>query len=838
MRRHSSASFGLLLALVTSNQAVTVSPEELAEGGRWVNARFDGVPPPATEPALVVLASFQPVQKNGRGDQPLRLGDATYDHGLHCPAFSQILVRLPAPGASFQAIVGVDSNDQTRGGLGSVQFSVRVGNREQFRSGVMREGLPGLPVKVDLGGAREFILQADETPDDVAHDHADWAEARVTLQNGRELWLADLPLRELESPPPSTGPPFSFVYDKKASPQLLKTWTLTRRSQELDAHRTERTLIWDEPRGGLQVRCVAIEYHDFPTVEWTLHFRNTGTNDTPLLENIQALDLDLSRGNGGEFRLRHNVGSPANGNDYAPLETLLKPRDTRRLGASGGRPTQTDWSCFNLEWAREGWIVGIGWPGQWAAELTRDNARRLHVRAGQELTQFKLLPGEEIRSPLVVLQFWRGDWLRAQNLWRRWMLAHCLPRPGGQLPPPQLLATSSRQFEEMVKANETNQIFFLNRYRAEGIQLDYWWMDAGWYELHGGGWNQVGTWQVDSNRFPRGLRAVADHAHRHGLKTLLWFEPERVTAGTWLAQNRPEWVLGGTNGGLLDLGREEARRWLTDHVDGLLREQGIDLYRQDFNLDPLEFWRKHDAPDRQGITEIRHVLGYLDFWDELRRRHPKLLIDTCASGGRRNDLETLRRAVPLWRSDYAFESTGQQCMTYGLSLWLPYHGTGTVAARHVPYYGGGPLPVEPYAFWSNVSPSLLCCFDVREKNLDYAALRRLIRQWRLVSPNYFGDFWPLTPWTRDDTVWMAWQFDRPEAGEGLVQAFRRPHSPYESARFRLRGLESAARYLITDLEQPDRREEYRGAELTGPGLRVTATNQPAAVVLIYKKVNP
>ena len=91
-----------------------------------------------------------------------------------------------------------------------------------------------------------------------------------------------------------------------------------------------------------------------------------------------------------------------------------------------------------------------------------------------------------------------------------------------------------------------------------------------------------------------------------------------------------------------------------------------------------------------------------------------MLIDTCASGGRRNDLETLRRAVPLWRSDYAFEPIGHQCMTYGISLWMPYHGTGTVACVDAGYYGGGLTPVEPYAFWSNVAPSLGSGIDIRE----------------------------------------------------------------------------------------------------------------------------
>ena len=77
-------------------------------------------------------------------------------------------------------------------------------------------------------------------------------------------------------------------------------------------------------------------------------------------------------------------------------------------------------------------IVVVGWPGQWAATFTRDKENRLRIRAGQELTHFKLLPGEEVRTPLIVLQFWKGDWIRAQNVWRRWMMAHNMPKPGRQ----------------------------------------------------------------------------------------------------------------------------------------------------------------------------------------------------------------------------------------------------------------------------------------------------------------------------------------------------------------------------------------------------------------------
>ena len=670
------------------------------------------------------------------------------------------------------------------------------------------------------------------TPDELAAA-SQWADARFPASQQTPM-PPTTPSNELR-PPGTSGAIFSFKYDGRSSDELLKQWSLQQSTRDREQSQTERTLTWSDPGTGLQVRCVAVEYHDFPTVEWTLYFKNTGTNATSILENIQALEFNLQRGTNGEFLLHHNVGSPADGNDYGPLETPLGPRATKRIGGAGGRPTNSDWSYFNLEWPGQGLIVAVGWPGQWAAEFARDEARSLHLRAGQELTHFKLLPGEEVRSPLIVLQFWKGDWIRAQNIWRRWMMAHSMPKPGGRLPPPQLVASSSRQYEEMIKANETNQCMFIDRYLEEGIKLDYWWMDAGWYNHHGGGWPRVGTWEVDTNRFPHGLRAVSDYAHKKGMRILVWFEPERAAADTWLTQTHPEWVLGGAKGGLLNLGNDEARAWLTEHIDRLLTEQGIDLYRQDFNMDPLSAWRSNDAPDRQGITEIKHVTGYLAYWDELRRRHPNMLIDSCASGGRRNDVETMRRAVPLWRSDYAYEAIGHQCMTYGISLWLPFHGTGTIAARNAPYYGSGLTPVEPYAFWSNVSPSLGLGIDMRVREIDYAALRRLIGQWREMNPNYYGDFYPLTSWSRDDQVWIAWQFDRPERGEGVVQAFRRDKSFYESARLNLRGLEPTARYAVMSLDTPTARQEFSGSELMDKGLLVEIPTRPAAVVIAYRK---
>jgi alpha-galactosidase len=613
-------------------------------------------------------------------------------------------------------------------------------------------------------------------------------------------------------------PPFSFVYDGRPSAELLATWKI---------RQTGRRTVWTDPKTGLEVRCVGVERRGFPMFEWTVYFKNTGTSDTPIISDIAALDASFARPAQGECVLHHWAGSQASPDDYRPFATALPPKTDQRFAASGGRGSDGVLPYFNVDSGGEGLIVAVGWPGQWAATFARDGGADLHIRAGQEVTHFKLHPGEEVRTPLIVLQFWQGgDWIAAQNVWRRWMIAYNIPRLDGKLPPPLFPASSANQLGEMQHATEENQKQFIDGYVKHGIPISFWWMDAGWYMFRDGWWN-VGTWEVDRKRFPNGLRAVSDHAHQNGVKTLLWFEPERVTPGTWLYENHKEWLLGRDGGQkVLDLGNADARQWVIEHVDKVMQDEGIDIYRQDFNVAPLGYWRGNDAPDRQGITEIKHVTGYLAFWDELRRRHPGLLIDTCASGGRRNDLETLRRAVPLHKSDMEYPNlTAKQTQLYGLAFWVPFFGAPVYPADRVDVYG----------FRSGMAPMTGVGYDTRREDLDYALLRKLYGQWKDVVPNFYGDYYPLTAWSSSQDVWMAWQFDRPEAGQGVVQAFRRAGNLVESAQFKLRGLDAKACYELKNFDV-DGTTEMTGRELMEKGLTVTLKDRPAAVVIVYRRL--
>ena len=191
------------------------------------------------------------------------------------------------------------------------------------------------------------------------------------------------------------APFFSFIYDGQPCSRFLGKWKLERGSNRLDTHRTQHTLTYRDPATGLIVQCVGVAWESYPTVEWTLYFKNAGATDTPLIESIQALDVSFQRGPEGEFVLHHHLGDKCTLDSFAPIETVLAPNTSLTFAPVGGRPSNGQWPYYNLEnpRAKEGVLIAVGWPGQWAAQFRRDGGTALRVVAGQELTHFRLHPG-------------------------------------------------------------------------------------------------------------------------------------------------------------------------------------------------------------------------------------------------------------------------------------------------------------------------------------------------------------------------------------------------------------------------------------------------------------
>jgi alpha-galactosidase len=672
----------------------------------------------------------------------------------------------------------------------------------------------------------QLVVAVAPTADEMA-DARRWAAAKVE-------GVVDAK-SDLGRPTFDAEPFFSFVYDGRPSAEFLKTWKLKRIKQQRDDHCTKHTLTYTDPKTGLELRCDAVAYSDYPTAEWTLYFKNGGQTDTPIVSDVLPLDVRFANPNDTQFLVHHWVGGGPD--DLQPRASIIKPNEEMRFAPAGGRPTNTNLPNYNIEIGDGGVIAVLGWPGQWASRLACDADSGLRVRGGQELTHFVLHPGEEVRTPLVIVQFYRGDWIRGQNIWRRWMLDHNLPRPGGRLPQPMLETGNTATFGYW-GVTEQNQEEFISTYLANGLQFDVWWMDLGWFEINTTTYVHSALFDPAA-RFPKGLRPISDLVHAKGVKLMCWFETEHYypDAVNWLCQNKPEWLLKAPPGHekeinqglplgerrLFDMGNPEAVEWSVGNTLRVLGEQGIDYYRHDFNIEPLLFWRGNDAPDRQGITEIRYVTGFLRYYDELLRRKPGLLIDNCASGGQRNDIETLRRSVPLWRSDSAFDPDLMQSQTYGIAFWLPYFGSGLNRT-------------DVYGIRSSMFPSVVVDADLRRKDLDISNLRRILNEeWRkVVAPNYYGDYYPLLPASLAQDIWVAWQFDRPDDGQGVVQAFRRKDNTDETIRVKLKGLNPNTVYRIINLDTPGA-TEMTGRELMEDGLAIAIKDRPGAAIVAYRK---
>jgi len=644
------------------------------------------------------------------------------------------------------------------------------------------------------------------------------------------------------------APSYSFVCDGDPSTTVLPRWL------DLNGSEVTRSVLpRSDPKTGLEVRCEAAWYSDFPAVEWVLSFRNTGAQDSPLIEDIQALRMSFASSEGDPV-LHYAKGGTCSMDDFKPLSRTMNPGAHERFQPGGGRSSSDFLPFFNLEHGGGGVIVGVGWSGEWAATFERDkDNKHTQLIAGMDLTHLRLHPGEEIRTPRILLLFYQGDWQHGQNLLRRFILKHARPSAGGKPMEPSLFASNWGGTPIAYHLEDAGAII------SHDLPADFYWIDAEWFGT--GKWHQTaGDWRVKKELYPEGFKPLSDRLHAGGRKLLLWFEPERVCEGTpwytehadWLlevpkekrhynwgtSQAEPDWVTWESlrnqireNDRLFNLGNPEACKFLTEYMSARIDEFGLDCFRHDANIAPLEFWRAADAPDRQGITEIRWVEGLYAFWDGLLQRHPNLIIDNCASGGRRIDLESLRRTTPLWRTDHPQDIAGRQCHTYGISHWIPLNATGC-DGRDIPYSlrstYSSIMDVGLFAHGDAAQPKGI------PADYPYDRVKAALQEYRDVQKYFLGDYYPISQYSQASDAWMAWQFDRPDLGEGLVQAFRRPDSLSESATLPLRGLDAEARYTVTNRDVSGT-TACTGKDLMEKGLTVTASQKPAALVLTYRR---
>jgi alpha-galactosidase len=629
-------------------------------------------------------------------------------------------------------------------------------------------------------------------------------------------------------------PPFSFVYGGKSSNSFIRNWQYAaEKLKSADPNVEESVYTYTDKRSGLTVKCFVTVFLDFKAVEWVLKFYNSSGKNTPLLEKAAVVDHLFDTKDNGAFILYHSRGSSGAKNDFQPIDEKLEIGKSIYLTPDGGRSSDnTAFPFFNIAMpGQQGMIVAVGWTGKWYANVRQVDGKTVSLKSGMEKMQAALYPKEEIRTPKVCLFFWNGDdRMTGHNLFRQFVLVHHTRKINGspvELPFSTFLAREGPPpCNEHTCATESFAVAMINRHQQFDLVPEVCWLDAGWYSCKETWW-KVGNWTPNTANFPNGLKPVTDASHKVGAKFLLWFEPERVTPGTQFAVNNPDWLIKipGNDNSLFNLGNDKARLWLTEYISDFLKAEGIDYYRQDFNFNPMPYWEANDKSDRIGISEIRHIEGLYAFWDSLLVRFPKLIIDNCASGGRRIDLETISRSSPLWRTDYQYgEPDGSQCHAVGLNFYVPLHGTGN-------------FTISPYHFRSNLSASMVINWDINSKEHSLPELRKYFQDFKRLRPFYYGDYYPLTNTGNmvSDSVWLAYQMNRPDSGDGILLAFRRKNCNEKSIIVNLRGINPKEIYELTD-EDSQIKISKSGEELIG-GFVITTKDKPGSLLISYKKTH-
>ena len=592
--------------------------------------------------------------------------------------------------------------------------------------------------------------------------------------------------------------PFSFIYDGKEYHGFGDEFSeLSRKILPTDIG-ADITLTLLHKESNTRFTVSAKTYQGYDAYDWTVSLTNVGDTDTKVFSDLRA-EYDFT---GANAYLKGINGDTLSADLYSPYSLDLFNRTITKENTSG-RPTHHNFPYFNLQYENGGCFIAVGWPGCWKAQF-KNSQNTTHFTAGQRSISAYLKPGETIRTPLMAfVPYENKTEAEAMNLWRRWFINCNMRKIEGKNFAPAFAASTMSQ-----GANTKSMLRYIQQYIDHDIQLDYFWMDAGWYTDENGNtidWPQTGSLTVNKKLFPNAFADITAAMEAQGGKTLLWFEPEivRLNKESFLKSFpdfNEQWMLGaitpGTwlEGQLLDLGNANCRAWLLAKIIPILKEGGISMYRQDFNGDPAPVWQQNDGKNRNGATENSYVQGYLAFWDAILEHFPNMMIDSCASGGGRNDLETMRRSVPLHISDIWDGNTGgmneRQIAMQSLAQWIPYFKLEKNTN----------IPNTLYNFRSCYAPWINANLPLTRRPADWALITQVRQEWETISQYFYADYYQLTEWSKSSAAWHGWEFFDPQKQEGYGQLFRPSDCTVAQQNIVLYGLDTDKHYRITDFD--------------------------------------
>lgn len=552
-------------------------------------------------------------------------------------------------------------------------------------------------------------------------------------------------------------------------------------------------------------------------------------------------DYDMLQFSGSWARERHLIRTPlrsgiqsigslrvASSHQQNPFFALARPHTDNHQGAAFG---------FNFIYSGN-FIDSV--------EVDQFDTTRVLVGINPDDFGWKLANGESFQTPEAVMTYTSDGLNQMSQQLGAFYQDHLINQHFAHQDRPILINNWEATFMDF---NEAKLMKIVDQADKLGIEMFV--LDDGWFGHRDDDKSSLGDWFVDQKKFSNGISGFADRVHDKGMKFGLWFEPEMISIDSKLYEKHPDWMIAtpgrqGTparNQYVLDMTRQEVVDYLFEHMSAIIKQTKLDYIKWDMNRNITEMYGAKLPADQQLEFPHRYILGVYQLYARLTEAFPKVLFESCASGGGRFDLGMMYYAPQAWCSDDtdAVERIKIQDGTsygYTQNMWgahvsaVPNDQVGRLTSLDtraaVAYFGdfGYELDITKMAADELAT--------IKKQVAFYKQYRHLFQ---------FGKFYRLdNPDTNNDNVY-GWQVVNEDRSEAILTRFQILNGANPAyIRVYFAGLDPEATYTVNDGE-----EHFSGAELMNAGYfvpRIMDRTKPekdpsdfSSRLFIAKKVN-
>jgi alpha-galactosidase len=587
-------------------------------------------------------------------------------------------------------------------------------------------------------------------------------------------------------------------------------------------------------------------------IEHAIHIENLGAKEVwiPLQDSFQfhfPIDTNAAL---QHVYVEKGAGTPsATGTHQTSLPVGYHWNGTSSTYAhpTGDQPREIiPWFAVeNTEEPRSGWYAGIEFSGRTRLALERDStsihgAVGLNPDPGPFRTRLK--PYETFDAPTVFVGAFSGGIDSLGNVLRPWVRQVLTNPRAWQNPNYPVLVNNS--WGSGMQVDETLARRMIRDSAELGLEMFH--IDAGWFR-------GVGDWYPDPKKFPHGLTAIADDAHRHGLKFGIWVDWTQAALNTgpgalnlrdpkvhdWTVSDLPaDWKPEPFKGQTIDIGVPAAHAYAQREVNRLVDDYHLDMLEHDGYLVAQGCVRDdhpHAPPDRAHMSVVKAsgsyfvdssnstdvsyhaVRAYYDIYTNLRKRHPNVLLEICNDGGRMVDFGTAAHGDYFSITD-TYDPLSNRRAFYDASHLLP-------AAMLEAYVEKWPTPrLENFRYMlrSGMMGWLTIMLDTNAwTQQQHTAAKEEIQLYKTELRGFIrdADLYHIAP--RPDGVrWDGVEYFDPKRGKGVVYAFRGSTESEGKHTFKLQGLVPEKKYRLRFHDHSASDRAFTGRELLGSGLTV------------------